>query len=347
MTVSNERRRWSRLRPGPTAPVVEDGTRCACRRHASGRAPRSAIALVARSAREPGRVRRRPRPSPSPDVRARPRSSRCSPRTPRSRSIRAARPSFPLTVDSPRRGAGRPRRQRRRPRASSRRSGAAAHRAAASTPGSDVPPELELSVEVPEDAAPGRPVSSWSPPPRRAASRAAGRRRRRGHQRRRVTLTTDFPACGARPTPRSRSTSTSPTTRPGASTFSLEGQGPEGWTVEVQPSGRGAGRHGRGRGRATRENIRATVSPAFQADGRRLPDPRPRRRRRPRGRGASSSVEITGSYSHGPHDARRPAQHDRVTAGGSTHYPSWSSTPAPPPLDGVALSATPPTRLGR
>ena len=91
--------------------------------------------------------------------------------------------------------------------------------------------------------------------------------------------------------------------------FALEGQAPEGWVVEVQPSTQqqaattqvAAG---------DSESVQATVTPPFQVAGRGVPGPRPGGRRRPRGRSRAVGRGHR-LVRDGPHDARRAAEHER------------------------------------
>ena len=126
-------------------------------------------------------------------------------------------------------------------------------------------PALELDVKVPEGTAPGTEQlrSLASAPSGRAelvvdvvvADTSGGA----------VTLTSDFPAL------RGAASQTFPfdlrLTNDTAQelTFVLEGTGPDGWDVTVQPSSPGPGRHrGRG-GRGHARTSRSTVKPAFDA----------------------------------------------------------------------------------
>ena len=227
----------------------------------------------------------------------------------------------------------------RLPRASSRRSEAGGSIVQSVYTGGDVPPELELSVAIPEDAAPGDHqlvVTATAPSGSTelpldiiVADVSAGD----------VTLTSDFPNLrGASDATFSFDLDLANDTSQDID-FSLEGEGPEGWTVTVQPSTEeqaatvavAAG---------DSESIRATVTPAFQAEAGAYPI-LVRAVGGDREAEAQLNVEVTGTFGM---DLTTPdgRLNTTVSAGGSTQFPIVVVNSGSAPLTAVALSATPP-----
>jgi uncharacterized membrane protein len=205
--------------------------------------------------------------------------------------------------------------------------------------GGDAPPELELSVSVPADAAPGdhhivvtATASSGTtelPLDIIVADLSAGS----------VSLTSDFPNLrGASDATFSFDLDLANDTSQDVD-FTLEGLGPEGWTVEVQPSTEAQA--------ATvlvaagdSERINATVSPPFQVDAGIYPI-LVRAVGGDREVETQLNVEVTGTFGMdlSTLDGRLNTS---VSAGGSTQFPMVLANTGSAPLAGVALSATPP-----
>jgi uncharacterized membrane protein len=205
--------------------------------------------------------------------------------------------------------------------------------------GGEVPPELELSVSVPEDAQPGdhHVVVSATAPSGPAELEldiivgdvSAGD----------VSLTSDFP--NLRGTSEdtfafdldlSNDTSQS-------IDFSLEGQGPEGWTVTVQPSTEEQAATVQVAAGDT-EGIRASVTPAFQAEAGVYPI-LVRAVGGDREAQAELNVEVTGTFGM---DLTTPdgRLNTTATAGSSTQLPIVLVNTGSAPLTAVSLSASPP-----
>jgi uncharacterized membrane protein len=205
--------------------------------------------------------------------------------------------------------------------------------------GGDQLPQLELSVSIPADAAPGanRLVVTATAPSGTAelpldvvvADVSAGD----------VSLTSDFPNLrGSSEDTFSFDLDLANDTSQDID-FTLEGQGPEGWTVTVQPSTEeqaatvavAAG---------DSESIRASVTPAFQADAGTYPI-LVRAVGGDREADAQLNVEVTGTFGM---DLTTPdgRLNTSVGAGSSTQFPIVLANTGSAPLTAVSLSASPP-----
>jgi uncharacterized membrane protein len=213
--------------------------------------------------------------------------------------------------------------------------------AAVTTTGTAESPELELSVQVPEGTPPGTSQVVLTATGESGAAELSVDLVVADVSEGTVSLTTDTPGLrGDTESPFTFNlTLTNDTSAEQA--FTLEGAGPEGWTIEVTPSGETqavsaivpAGDD---------ERITATITPPRFADATQYPFV-VRAVAQETGLSAETPliVEITGSYAMEltTPDERLNAQ---VTAGGTTALPLLLVNTGTAPLTEVTLAATPP-----